>query len=408
MPNSLTSDIRYPIFLVAFILALVLLPQGTVRADGITVTTSEADYAFAQQMTFHIAAQSDADIKSAVVVFRSGSGPERRAQATFEPGKTIDITHVQRLAGNVLSPFSQVTYWWELTDVAGRKQSTPHQTIEYRDNRFAWQEVAESNVHALYYLGDVAYAQSVLGVARAALVRINEELAAPLPARVDVYLYASLDDLQSALLLAGRDWQGGQARPDLGVVLVAIQPGQEALVQMKRDIPHELTHLLVFQATGPGYARVPRWLDEGLASANEELAQPSYQLALEAAFRNKQLISLETLCAPFPADAGLAQLAYAQSQSFVQFLRNRDPDAIRRLLGAYAGGATCSGGVEQATGSTLGALELAWRASLGPHGAWLALIDSVGGWVVMAVLVSLALIPLAFAWRRPSLRKRKS
>jgi hypothetical protein len=408
MLNCPTSHIRHPIFLAAITLALVLLPHGIAHADGITVTANEADYAFAQQMTFHIAAQSDADIKSAVVVFRSGNRPERRAQADFEPGKAIDITHVQRLTGDVLSPFSQVTYWWELSDAAGHKQSTPHQTIEYRDNRFAWQEVAESNVHVLYYLGDVAYAQSALSVARAALVRINEELAAPLPPRVDVYLYASLDDLQSALLLAGRDWQGGQARPDLGVVLVAIPPGQEALVQMKRDIPHELTHLLVYQATGPGYVRVPRWLDEGLASANEELAQPSYQLALEAAFRNKQLIPLETLCAPFPADAGLAQLAYAESQSFVQFLRNRDPDAIRRLLGAYAGGATCSGGVEQAMGSTLGALELAWRASLGPQGAWLALIDSVGGWVVMAILVSLALIPLAFVTRKPRPRKRQS
>jgi len=407
MPNCPTSDIRHPIFLVALILAL-LQPHGIAHADGITVTTNEADYAFAQQMTFHIAAQSDADIKSAVVVFRSGSGPERRAQATFEPGKTIDITHVLRLTGNVLPPFSQVTYWWELSDAAGRKQNTLPQTIEYRDNRFAWQEAAEGNVHVLYYAGDVAYAQSALSVARAALVRVNEELAAPLPPRVEVYLYASLDDLQSALLLAGRDWQGGQARPDLGAVLVAIPPGQEALAQMKRDIPHELTHLLVFQATGPGYARVPRWLDEGLASSSEELAQPSYQLALEAAFRNKQLISLETLCAPFPADAGLAQLAYAQSQSFVQFLRNRDPDAIHRLLGAYAGGATCSGGVEQAMGSTLGALELAWRASLGPQGAWLALIDSVGGWVVIAALVSLALIPLAFVTRKPPLRKRQS
>jgi len=408
MLNGPAFHIRRPTFLVTLIVALALLPHGNVHADGITVTTDEADYAFAQQMTFHIAAQSDADIKSAVVVFRSGNGPERRSQATFELSKAIDITDTQRLTGNVLPPFGQVTYWWELSDTAGRRHSTQPHTIEYRDNRFAWQDVSESNVHVFYYAGDVAYAQSALSIARAALVRINNELAAPVPPRVDVHLYASLDDLQSALLLAGRDWQGGQARPDLGVVLVAIPPGQEALAQMKRDIPHELTHLLVFQATGPSYARVPRWLDEGLASANEELAQPSYQLALEAAFRNKQLMTLETLCAPFPADAGLAQLAYAQSQSFVQFLRNRDPDAIRRLLGAYAGGATCSGGVEQAMGSTLGALELAWRASLGPQGAGLALIDSVGGWIVMAILVSLALIPLAFVTRKPRPRKRQS
>jgi hypothetical protein len=182
-------------------------------------------------------------------------------------------------------------------------------------------------------------------------------------------------------------------------VLVAIPPNQEALAHMKRDIPHELTHLLIYKATGAGYIRIPRWLDEGLASANEELAQPAYQLALEAAFSHNQLIPIETLCAPFPADAGLAQLAYAESQSLVQFLRNRDPYVVRKLLGAYAGGATCSGGVEQVLGSTLGAIELNWRASLGPHGAVWTLVNSMGGWIVVICVVSLTLVPLAFARR---------
>jgi hypothetical protein len=204
MPNNPTSDIRHPIFLVALILALALLPHGVVRADGITVTANDADYAFAQQMTFHIAARSDAEIRSAVVVFRSGNGPEHRGQAAFAPGNTIDITHVQQLTGGVLPPFNQVTFWWELSDAAGHTQSTPHQTIDYRDNRFTWQEAAEGNVHVLTYAGDAAYAQSALSVARAALVRVNGELAAPLPPRVDVYLYASLDDLQSALHCARR------------------------------------------------------------------------------------------------------------------------------------------------------------------------------------------------------------
>jgi hypothetical protein len=246
-----------------------------------------------------------------------------------------------------------------------------------------------------------------LSAAQTALARVNQELQAPVPPRVEIYLYATLDDLQSALMLTGRDWQGGQARPDLGVVLLAIPPGQAALAQMKRDIPHELTHLLVFQATGAGYARVPRWLDEGLASANEELAQPAYQLALESAFREGRLIPLETLCAPFSADAAEAQLAYAQSQSVVQLIRNRHPDGIRKLLGAYTGGATCNGGVEQALGYTLGALDLTWRASLGPQGAWLALVNSVGAWVLLAVVVSVALLPLAFARRKPQVTGRR-
>jgi len=386
--------------LILILIFAILFPPGNAHADGITVTGVGVEYFFAQRMTFRVSARSDADIRSATVVFRAGSGPERRGAATFAPGKTIEASHVQPLTGSVLPPFSAVTFWWELSDAAGRKLTTPPQAIEYLDNRFTWQEAAESNVRVRYYAGDAAYARAALSGARAALARVNQELQAPVPPRVEIYLYATLDDLQSALMLTGRDWQGGQARPDLGVVLLAIPPGQEAPAQMKRDIPHELTHLLVFQATGAGYARVPRWLDEGLASANEELAQPAYQLAIEAALREGRLFTLESLCAPFPADAAEAQLAYAQSQSVVQFIRNRHPDGIRKLLGAYTGGATCSGGVEQALGYTLGALDLTWRASLGPQGPWLALVNSVGAWVLLVIVVSAALVPLAFARRR--------
>jgi len=391
---------------IVLILAL-LLPHGRALADGITVTDRGAQYFFAQRMTFRVSARSDADIKSAEVVFRAGSGPERRGLGAFTPGKTIEATYMLQLTGGVLPPFSTVTYWWELSDAGGRKLTTPPQTVDYLDNRFVWLEVTEDNVRVHYYSGDAAYARAALSEARSALVRVNQELQAPVPARVDIYLYASLDDLQSALLLAGRDWQGGQARPDLGAILVAIPPGQEAFAQMKRDIPHEVTHLLVFQATGAGYMRVPRWLDEGLASANEGLAQPAYQLALESAFRDGRLIPLETLCAPFSTDAGEAQLAYAQSLSVVQYIRNHYPDGIRKLLGAFASGATCNGGVEQALGYTLGALDLTWRASLGPQGAWQALANSVGPWALLAVLVSLALVPLAFAGQKAQAAKRR-
>ena len=377
----------------------LLLVQGLAHAQGIVVSGAGAEYTFAQQMTFSVTARSNVDIRSAEVVFHARNGQERRGIGVFAPGKVIRAYFTQQLGGGVLPPFSSVTFWWELTDATGRKTITPPGSLDYLDNRFPWQEAADSGLYVWSYAGDAAYARSALDVARSALPRVNQELKTQLPPRVDIYLYTALEDLQSALLLAGRDWQGGQARPDLGVVLVAIAPGQGALAQMKRDIPHELTHLLVFQATGAGYARVPRWLDEGLASANEELAQPEYQLALEAADRAGQLIPLETLCAPFSTDAGMAQLAYAQSQSVVQFIRNNYPDGIRKLLGAYIGGATCTGGVEQALGTTLSALEFRWRASLGPRGVWLALANSVGAWVLLAVTVSLVLLPLAFVRR---------
>jgi hypothetical protein len=404
--DSLRSSIELSVIMLGVLLALLLL-HGMAHADGIVVIGTGADYTFAQQMTFTVTARSDVDIRSAEVVFRTRNGPERRGIGVLTPGRAIQAMFVQQLAGGVLPPFSPVTFWWELTDAAGRKTTTPPVSRDYLDNRFKWQETTEGSLHIWSYAGDVAYARSALDVARSARTRVNQELETQLPPRVDIYLYTALDDLQSALLLAGRDWQGGQARPDLGVVLVAIAPGQGALAQMKRDIPHELTHLLVYQATGAGYPRVPRWLDEGLATANEELAQPEYQLALEAAYRAGQLIPLETLCAPFSSEAGVAQLSYAQSQSVIQFIRNNYPAGIRKLLGAYIGGATCGGGVEQALGTTLSALEFQWRASLSPQGVWLTLTNSVGAWALLAVILSLALLPLALTRRKAQVAGRR-
>jgi hypothetical protein len=400
MANRITFHVsRFTFY--ALLILFLLLPQVAVQAQGITVTNVSVEYSFAQRMTFRVAARNDVDIKSAEVIVRGKNVPEIRRTGVLTPGKTIDAVYVQQLVGGVLPPFSTVTYWWELTDANGNKRViTPTQSIEYLDNRFGWQDVSEGNVRVRSYAGDVGYARSALDVARAALPRINQELQAQAPPLVDIYLYSSLDELQSAMLLSGREWQGGQARPELGVVLVAVPTGQGALAQMKRDLPHELTHLLVFQATGAGYARVPRWLDEGLASANEELAQPAYQLALEAATRNAQLLPMETLCAPFSTDAGVAQLAYAQSQSLVQYVRNSFPEGARKLLGAYAGGATCGGGVEQALGVTLSALEWRWRSALTPQGPWQLLNSTVAPWVVLALVVPLALLPLAFGRRK--------
>jgi hypothetical protein len=49
---------------------------------------------------------------------------------------------------------------------------------------------------------------------------------------------------------------------------------------------------------------------------------PDYARALEIAGVNNTLIPFGDLCASFPADSGSAYLAYAQSQSFVTYIRD--------------------------------------------------------------------------------------
>jgi hypothetical protein len=254
-------------------------------------------------------------------------------------------------------------------------------------------------VSVAWYAGDAAFGQAALDAASSALARLSAEWPAPLP-QVQIYIYRSLGELQSALALAGQPWQGGQARPELGVVLVAIAPGPEAPLHLQQALAHELTHLVLYHAAGA--QPLPRWLEEGLAVLAEPLPDASLQVALDAAVRDNALVPLETLCAPFSGDYESARLAYAQSASFVQFIRDQYGRAgLSKLVAAYANGADCVGGVELALGRPLNVLELAWRARLGPGGGWLALWDAIGVWVLLLALMLLAPLPLLAARRKP-------
>jgi hypothetical protein len=171
---------------------------------------------------------------------------------------------------------------------------------------------------------------------------------------------------------------------------------------MKRYLPHEITHLLVYQsATSAGYRYVPEWLDEGLATTSERLPTPEYALTLEEARTAGHLLPLEDLCIPFSPDPRTAMLSYAQSASVVQFIRQRyGADGIRGLLSAYANGASCTSGVEEALGIGLDKLEHDWRISLEPETQSRMQADRVGVWIGLWLLSLIIAVPMVGGMRR--------
>jgi hypothetical protein len=188
----------------------------------------------------------------------------------------------------------------------------------------------------------------------------------------------------------------------LDVTVIAIPFGEGYTSHMMRYIPHEITHLLVYQAVGPaGYRYVPEWLDEGLATANERLPTPEYALALEDAHAQMHLVPVEDLCVPFSPNSRTAFLSYAQSASLVRFIRERyGARGIRALLAAYADGASCAGGVQEALDVSLSGLETAWRASLEPEAPWRAWVREIGVWVGLWLLSLAVAVPMIGGLRR--------
>jgi hypothetical protein len=386
----------------------VIADDAVVADDAVAVIENTATYSFAKQVTFTLEATVTAQVTRVYLFFGAKGGQRTESFETpfQQEGDALSITYLHDLRSSPLPPFDTVTFWWKI-EYGDASHTTEKESFEYIDDRFAWEQLGDEEshvtVHWIKEQGDPKFGQTALDIARGSLTDINAELRAPLPESITVYIYDTQENLNGAMVLAGREWASGQAHPNLGVVVVAIPPNDRYVSLMERYIPHEITHLLVYRAVTPeGYEYVPEWLDEGLATANEQLPTPEHALMVEEARAQEQLIPLQDLCVPFPPDSRTALLAYAQSGSVVKYVRQRyGAQGIRDLLAAYANGASCTSGVEEALGVSLSALEADWRAGLEPLPqptpqtslpAWLKQVGPLVGLWLLGLLVAIPMI----------------
>jgi hypothetical protein len=400
----------YGLTLAILLLAVLLFPAPSAVIAGpaafqetpITVQEASVTYTFGQQAVFSIQATASTDI-TALYLYIQSAGNDRVevTSVPVDPSPSVQATFTRDLRLFPFPPFGTVNWWWEVRDAAGHQLTTPQATFRYEDNRLNWFRRTAGPATVYSTVDDPQYMQAALDIAAVSLERISRSLNAPVPEKVDIYLYPSLADLQAALRMAGRAWMGGQARPELGVILVAVPHDGGYMAQMEQEIPHELTHLLVYRLAGPeGYRYIPAWLNEGLATANETRPDPNLDSLLERARNEGRLIPLRNLCPPFSTDPAEALLSYAESGSLVRYIRQQYGDSgIRALLQAYADGADCDGGVQRALHITLDQLERAWRADLSGMGKWMVWIaDNASGLALWGMSVLLAL-PIALAGR---------
>jgi hypothetical protein len=318
------------------------------------------------------------------------------------PQQEINVSYARDMRALPLPPFAKFTYWWRVEDSAGNELITDPREYEYTDDRFVWEELGDEEivVHWIAEKGDPVFGQAALDIARSSVQEINVELRAPVPRPISIYIYDVQDNLNTALAPTGQTMVVGQANPELGVVVVVVPNGDGYTSRMERYIPHEITHLLIYQLVTPtGYRYVPEWLDEGLATANERLPTPELATTLEEARVAGRLLSLEGLCYPFPPNA--TYLAYAQSGSVVRFLREQyGAERIHALLTAYANGAGCESGVQDTLNISLTGLDTAWRASLEPQAPWKVWAGQAMIWGGLWLLSLLIAVPMIGGLRR--------
>jgi hypothetical protein len=395
-------------------LLLLLTTAVLAQAEGtVVVEVNEHQVRFGESLQFHLAASSSADINSVVLTYRTADNQGMTVERlSFSPAPHVEAVHEIDLARHPLKPFVKVEYWWTVSDAAGQQITTEHQQFFYEDNRFAWQSLPGQHAVVHWYNGDVVFGSLALDVADQAVNRIREQIDPPLALSepFHFYLYASETDLLPALPATGQEWVIGQAYPELRLAVAAVPAGPESASTVRWLIPHELTHLLLYEATGSSYGRLPPWLNEGLAVVNEQVPDPDDALVLDQALQNDQLFSLDALCYSFPRQGDRVRLAYAQSASVVRFVQeNYGRSAIGQLVAAYRDDLSCGGGVRRALGISLSNLESQWRESLGARPKIATFLKQAAPWLllILAGIPLLVLVAYPLAAHRAEERRER-
>ncbi|MGC9521337.1 MAG: peptidase MA family metallohydrolase [Anaerolineae bacterium] len=355
--------VRFSLLVAICVLALLVMPVGArAQAEGDDAHELSHSYAFGQSATFSLRVNSVDEIEDATLYLRIND-----SYTDTQRGDTdgASATAVRELGEAPLPPFAHIAYWWAYETPDGESVETDRATFQYKDNRFNWLSAGDDVVRVHWISGERAKMVRAVDVAHNALAEIQAALKAEVDG-VDLYIYPSQTDLSSAMQLARYGWVSGVAYPELDVALVVVPPTEAGLLSMDIDIPHELTHHAIYDLLGPqGYATLPTWLNEGLATHFEARPDSNYALALEAARQANTLIPISELCLPFPESPARAELAYAQSGSLIRYLQQRYGwSQIRELLAIYADGVACSTGIEKVLGVNIDQLDRGWRAWL--------------------------------------------
>jgi Peptidase MA superfamily len=405
MPFNLLSSLL--LFASITILAS-LMPVSRLQAAApeqqVVFENEDPIYTFREQIVFSGEIHSPLPIREAQLFIQSTGLPdtivlpididlEGNASATFD------------LRQAPFRAFSELSYWYRVVTENGLAQTSPQFSLRYIDNRYEWKQLEGDQFTVYWYSGEVPFAQEVLNVANTSVLNWRNYLNIPPPGKTGIYVYDSVEAMQSALQTAAQTWVAGHADPDLGLILISLPPGPEQHLEMERQIPHELMHISLFSALGPAYANLPAWLNEGLASMAELYPNPDYQGLLENAYRSGELQPFSALCRAFPAETDQALVAYAQSASLSRYIFDQyGPGAFEEILAYLLQGKDCQDAVEASLGINLVQLDNQWRQATFAEKAWRGALRGLLPWaaILFIVLAGPVLLMLGMIRRKPT------
>jgi hypothetical protein len=392
---------RYFLLTISIILT-VFFPIQSVNSSQTEISDVAVSYSYGESITFEANIQSDQPIEEVLIFLQPEDETTRLGKADQNAaGKYVFQFDTRQ---DPMEPFIEIQYWYRISFRNGDDYESEKYTFQYNDNRFDWQNLKDGRFDVYWYGAGADYGQDILNVANLAFESVQGLLPSDFYSAISIYVYAASADLQSALQFSQRSWIAGHSNPQQNIILISVPLGPSQRLELERQIPHELMHLSEYHLAGSSYSKIPIWLLEGIASMAEIYPNPDYQRILDLASRERSLIPINTLCSTFPRDASSAFMAYAQSESFTNYiLDNYGSSGLNELISQYADGRGCEEGPEAAFGVTLSQLEFRWEQETLGVGAGVFILQNLFPYIF--ILAIILLVP--FFTILPGLLNRK-
>lgn len=358
-----TRAARAAIFVLMVLMAFPLMGSQRLQINHVDFENVQFFYQYGEGATIQAEFTTDQTIESIGLYIHPDQQYTRVIDIeTIEQGQVLQKISPAQLT---FYPFTRVYYWFEVKFTNGKTYTSSSYWFDYLDNRFEWKHKSFDSVQIYWQDQDDRFAQDIYNTTKMGLERITEILDAQLPDDFKIIIYPDAFALQSALNLQDQLWAAGHANPSLGMIILSIPAGPNQTLELERQLPHELMHLMEYQLAGPSYEQQPTWLKEGLASIVELYPNPDYQRIIQKAAQEQTIQPMISYCNHFPADASGAFLAYAQSWSFLKYLNDQyGSNAIQQLFLNYRDGLGCEEGFYQTYDKTLFEVEKEWKKTI--------------------------------------------
>lgn len=348
------------------ILALATAFFGSGYAQSpVTFEDDFTENAFPDALRFFItAASSEGDIRSATLFYRFRDSTNwTRQVVAVEPAAEVALAYEWDTSDVTTVPSSPIYYYWEVSDTAGNRQRSDETFVRYEDMRYAWQVLEDEHLAVWWHDRPPAFGQRVFDIAQRAFSEQQKLYGVAPEHQMRIIIYNEFEEFAGWHSFLN-EFIGGQAFPSLGITTQVVNAYASEERWLNDVIPHEISHLYLYQASYHPLSSVPAWLNEGLAQYNEFNPQADDRLrTTQEKILDGELLPLWSLSASFGYDEEKFRFAYDEAYSAVTYLVDTyGEEGMIRLLAGYREGQSDDEAFGNAFGRTLDEFELDWLA----------------------------------------------